>query len=82
MSQTLRPGLARGFGSAGLDDVADALTRELVHTLGGTADRHMIRAQLRLALEELRGSVSYESLSEMAVRLARHRLEQAMARAR
>ena len=52
MSTSLRPGLTRGYGSADLDDVADALTRELVHAWGGAADRRVIRAQLRLALEE------------------------------
>lgn len=75
MSQTVSR-VAREFGSADLDDVADALARELANASCGSADRRKLRAQLRLALEELRGSVSYESLSEMAVRLACHRLEQ------
>lgn len=75
MSQTTRPTLDHGFGRADLDEVADALTGELATTLGGGMDPHAVRSQLRIALEELRGSVSYESLSEMAVRLARHRIE-------
>jgi hypothetical protein len=54
--------------------VADALGLELATRLAGPADRAAITQQVSVALAELRGSVSPESLPEMAARLVYHRL--------
>lgn len=56
------------------DRTAEALAVELATRLHGAIPDGPIRAQVRAALEDLRGSVSPESLSEMALRLAHHRL--------
>jgi hypothetical protein len=55
------------------DRTAEALVVELGTRLRDVATAE-IRAQVRAALEDLSGSVSPESLSEMALRLAHHRL--------
>jgi hypothetical protein len=54
--------------------IADSLADELAARLDGCVGRAVIRAQVGTALEDLRGSVSFDSLAEMAVRLAEHRL--------
>jgi hypothetical protein len=66
---------SRPVERAGLDVLVDSLARELSAQLGATAQPSTIRAQVRLPLAPLRGWVAHDSLSEMAVRLARHRLE-------
>jgi hypothetical protein len=53
--------------------VVKALTDELMGRVAG-ARRAEVRAQVVAALRDLRGSVSFESIAEMAVRLAEHRL--------
>lgn len=53
--------------------VVKALTNELMGRVTGVR-RAEVRAQVVAALRDLRGSVSFESIAEMAVRLAEHRL--------
>jgi hypothetical protein len=54
--------------------VADSLADELAARLPGGIERGDVRTQVCRALEDLRGSVSFDSLAEMAIRLAEHRL--------
>jgi hypothetical protein len=50
------------------------LTDEIVAHVGGRVGRSEISQQVRIALQDLRGSVAFDSLAEMARRLAEHRL--------
>jgi hypothetical protein len=53
--------------------LADELDRDLIPLFGGHCP-DTIRAHIRRAISDLRGSVSVEALPEMAARLAMHRL--------
>lgn len=54
--------------------ITEALTDELADRLQPSVRRVEIRAQIGTALTDLRGSVSSDSLAEMATRLAEYRI--------
>lgn len=54
--------------------ITDTLTDELASRLLPSVRRAEIRTQISTALTDLRGSVSSDSLAEMATRLAEYRL--------
>lgn len=54
--------------------LVENLVRELATQFGRVCPEAIIATYVRRAIDDLRGSVSLESLPEMAARLARHRL--------
>jgi len=77
-------GTITGWQPSGLDGervlparlraLVDILTAELAGRLPWPADRVEIGESVAAALLDLRGSVAFDSLAEMACRLAEHRL--------
>jgi hypothetical protein len=59
-----------------VDDMTRGLAAELIARVPGAVGARQVHEQVRAALADLRGSVSPESLPEMAVRLACHRITQ------